>query len=118
MPAQVLRPVEIDEKELRGVAKAGTFQEVPVGLRKTRGLPSAQKRAPFAESRVLGEPGAQVHRAVELSKQQVVEPLFQHIHILYGKGGFDRLNAHAGASCVDENALWWGNVREESNEPA
>ena len=83
VPAQVLRPIEIDEKELRGVMKASAFEEVPMGLRKTRGLPAAQQHAPFSESRVLGEPGAQLRRAVELGKQQVMKALFRHKFIFY-----------------------------------
>src|SRR5271166_1146205 len=94
MAAQVLGSVEIDEKEFRGVVKARTLQKVLMRTRKTRRLPAAQDRPPFAKARVFSEPGAQRRRAVELGEQQFVKGFLRHCRaLLHRNRGFRRLNA-------------------------
>ena len=82
MAAQVLGSVEIDEKEFRGVVKARTLQKVLMRTRKTRRLPAAQERPPFAEAWSSAKRARNDAERSSSVEQQVVKGFLRHIGTL------------------------------------
>src|SRR5271165_3569281 len=78
MLAEVRRPVEIVQEELRRVMESAAFQKVPVGSGKPRALPGAQQRPLLAEGGVLDGSRAKRLGAVELHQQTVAIGLLGH----------------------------------------
>ena len=118
MAAQVLGSVEIDEKEFRGVVKARTLQKVLMRTRKTRRLPAAQERPPFAEGsrpQRSGRATTPSGRARRAAGRERLPSTYQNF--ITPEPWVGPPKRAETAFCPCRNALWWGKAWGVKNEP-